>query len=331
MTNKKKGVEWRVAVPDEVITEYTGIKLGAYFTHPEVMLEAQQKAREIFRELYGISTGVGPAGTCYLNVSTLGVEVIFPEDNVPMIKAPVLRDIRQVDRFELREDLARAGLMPWDIKCREYFRKALKQPEEKPHSGAAGTQGPFTTAVLVRGAPFFEDLYLYPEAAHRLLELITENSIRLIETQAKIANITDIESIGVTDDFAGLISPEQYQAFCFPYLKRIYDLFGKKGRGLHSELLKKEHLKFLPKLGVTSFDPGTDQYLSVRDIKEEIDIPFSWNIKPSGEMRQGTPESIRSKYEEAVYAGAPVIMTELCTGIPRKNVSAFVEVAREYE
>ena len=100
---------------------------------------------------------------------------------------------------------------------------------------------------------------------------------------------------------------------------------------MHSELLRREHLKFLPELGVTAYDPGTNQYLTIADIKSEIDIRFSWNLKPSADMLQGTPDTIKAKYEQAVAEGAPEIATELCRGVPRENVRAFIEAARRFE
>ena len=63
----------------------------------------------------------------------------------------------------------------------------------------------------------------------------------------------------------------------------------------------------------------------------ELNIHFSWNLKPSEDMLQGTPRSIKAKYEQAVTEGAEEIITELCRGIPQENIQAFIEVAREYE
>ena len=327
---ERRKVPWRVAIPPEVIAEYTGVMLGDYYADPEIMLKAQLKAREIFRELYGISSGVGVHMTTYLNASTWGLEVVFPEDNVPMVKGQIITDIRQVDSLKPPNDLTKAGLMPKYILFREYMKRELKW-EEKPRVGGSGTQGPFTTAVLLRGDELFTDLYEHPKRVHRLLFLITENSINLMQTLARISNITSIESVGMTDDFSGLLSPAQYREFVFPYNKLIYEKFGKRSRSLHSELLRREHLKFLPELGITSFDPGNDQYLTIEDIKAEISIPFSWNIKPFSDLLLSTPESIRNVYKEAVDKSAPMIMTELCYGIPHANVAAFVAVAREYE
>lgn len=330
-TEKRRKVPWHVAIPSEVIAEYAEVKLGAYYNDPETMLKTQLKAKEIFRELYGISSSVGGIDmSAYFNASIWGLEVVFPENEVPMPKGPVINNIRQVDNLRPPDDLMNSGLMPKYIKFREYMKRELKW-EEKPRAGGSGTQGPFTTAVLLRGGDLFADLYEHPDKVHRLLELITENSINLMQTFARMSNITSIESVGMTDDFSGLLTPAQYREFVLPYNRIIYEKFGKKGRSMHSELLRRDHLKFLSELGITSFDPGNDQYLTIEDIKSEISIPFTWNIKPFAYLLLGTPKSIRKVYKEDIDKGAPIIMTELCRGIPRENVAAFIAVAREYE
>ena len=66
-------------------------------------------------------------------------------------------------------------------------------------------------------------------------------------------------------------------------------------------------------------------------MKRIPEIPFSFNLKGPSDMLQGTPEVIKEKYRKAVDDGAPEMMTELCRGIPRENIFAFIEVAKEHE
>ncbi|MCD6165086.1 hypothetical protein J7K19_00085 [bacterium] len=324
---EKKGILWGLGIPEEVETEYTGVKLGEYYADPEIMLQTQLKTQEIFRQLYDFDKrGVGPAYSSYVEASMLGAEVIFPEDNVPMVKEPVLKEAKDVYKLKVL-DPYKEGLMSRAIQTYRYMKKRVG---DKLPVNLGGTEGPITTAVILRGQDFFIDLFLHPKEAHKLLALVTEVSLMLREVIEKVTG-EPIGGTGICDDFSGLLSPEQYEEFAFPYQKQIYEAFGHEGRGMHSELLRREHLKFLPRLGVTSFDPGMDQYLTIEDIKTEIDIHFSWNLKTSDDILQGTPETIRAKYEQAVAEGAPEIVTELCRGVPRENVRAFIEVARRFE
>ena len=60
-------------------------------------------------------------------------------------------------------------------------------------------------------------LYAEPQLAHRLLEKITEATISYL--QAKVRHGADL--IQVFDSWAGILSPDQYEAFAIPYLRRI--------------------------------------------------------------------------------------------------------------
>ena len=325
---KQQHIPWSIGIPPEVNTEYVGVKLGEYYHNPELMLKTQLQAREIFHRLYGLPRGgVGPTYSSYVEASQLGVEVIFPEDNVPMVKRPVMTDAQDVYKLKIL-DPYREGLMARAIQTYEYMKG---QVDESIPVGLGGTEGPITTAVIVRGQDFFVDLFLHPKEVHELLGLVTEASLLIRRTIEKVTG-RKIRSTGIADDFSGMLSPEQYEEFAFPYQKRIYQEFGMEGRGLHSELLRREHLKFLSRMGVTHYDPGCDQYLEVQDLVEAIpQIPFSFNLKTSQDMMQGTPESIRAKYAQTVEKGAPEMFTEICRGTPRENIRAFIRVAREYE
>jgi len=325
----RRKIPWHIAIPPEVKTEYLKVKLGDYYTNPEIMLEVQLKSREIFNKLYGLpKDGIGPTYSSYVEASQLGAEVIFPEDNMPMPKRDlVVKKPRDVYKLKILNPY-REGLMSKAIKTYYFMKRKVK---DKIPVGLGGTEGPVTTAVVLRGQEFFVDILLYPKEMKKLLELVTETSLLLREVIEKVTG-KKIEATGIADDFSGLLSPEQYEEFAYPYQKKIYETYGKKGRSLHSELLHREHLKFLPMLGVTHYDPGTDQYLSVKDILAEIpDIPFSFNLKSSTDMLQGNPETIKEKYRKIVADGAPEIMTELCRGVPKENIFAFIEVAKEFE
>jgi len=321
-------VPWGIGIPPEVKTEYAGVTLGEYYASPEVMLQTQLRAREIFHERYGLPKGgIAPSYSAYVEASQLGTQVIFPEDNVPMVKGPVLHDARDVDRLKVL-DPRRDGLMPRAI---ETWRTMRDNVPEDVHVALGGTEGPVTTAVIVRGQDFFVDVFEHPKEMHRLLDLVVEASLLIRRTVEEVTGRT-ITRTGIADDFSGLLSPEQYEAFAYPYQQRIYDAFGHEGRSMHSELLRPDHLKFLNRLGVTHYDPGCDQYLTVADLLTGIpNIPFSYNLRTSQDMLQGTPETIRARYTACVEAGAPEMFAEICRGTPSENTRAFIDVAREYE
>ena len=204
-----------------------------------------------------------------------------------------------------------------------------KKVGNRYHITCGGTEGPITTAVIIRGPAFFVDIYRNPKKVHQLLEIVTEVSLRIREVIEEVTG-EDIRRTGIADDFAGYLTPQQYREFAYPYYQLIYKKYGQNGRSLHSELLRREHLKFLSMLGITHYDPGMNPYLRVRDLRE-LGIPFSWNLKTAQDMLMGSPESIRKAFIRAVREGAREIATELCRRVPKENVLAFVKIAREYE
>ena len=195
-----------------------------------------------------------------------------------------------------------------------------------------GWQGPVTSAVLLRGHDFFADLYLHPDAARALLDIVTESIIRFEREVRRFLNEDAKGGIAIHDDFAGLISPAMFPEFVIQYWRRIYEAFGEGPRPWHSELLRREHIPLLDGLGITHINFGEDQYIDVRDVVETTKLPFSWNVRTVKHMLQGTPKTVREAYLEAVADGAPEMVTDLCArGIPPENIRAFVEVARENE
>lgn len=329
---QRRGIPWSLGVNEEVMTEYTGVKLGDYYRDPALMLAVQLEARAIFRTRYGYDMsreGVAPTFTAYVPATTLGLQLVFPEDEVPMPAGPVLKSPEDIERLVIADDLTTVGLMPRVIEAYLYMREHL-DAHISLGLPCAELQGPFTTAVLLRGSAFFIDLYENPALAHQLLAIITANDIQLIETIDRIVG-RKRDFLHICDDFSGLISPPMYEEFVLPYYEKLFTAFGVTKRILHSELLKREHLPLLSTAGITRYDAGTNQYLSIATLKEALDIPFRLQFKTSADLLLSTPAEIKRKYRQMVEEGAVEMGVELCRRIPPENINAFIAVAREYE
>ncbi len=62
-------------------------------------------------------------------------------------------------------------------------------------------------------------LYRFPDESHALLGLLTEALIDFLMAQIEAG----AQIVQIFDTWAGLLSPDQYAAFCLPYLQRIGD------------------------------------------------------------------------------------------------------------
>ena len=60
-------------------------------------------------------------------------------------------------------------------------------------------------------------LYQYPELAHQLLENITQVTIQYLKGQIE----SGVDIIQVFDSWAGILSPEAFEQFSFPYIQKI--------------------------------------------------------------------------------------------------------------
>jgi uroporphyrinogen-III decarboxylase len=205
-------------------------------------------------------------------------------------------------------------------------------PEGVTVGFGAGGQGPFTTAVLLRGEGFLLDMLDQPALAHRFLQTLTESSIRQRELAREVTGDTSpVSSIGYTDDYGGLVGPELFAEFDLPYLEQVADHFGATHRTIHAELLHQPHLVLLQDHGWEYIDVGTDPHLTIRQCREVLHVPFRVDFDNTGIMLLGTPEQVRQRYREMVAEGALEMNVDLCRGHRDQNIAAFVEVARECE
>lgn len=325
---QSRRIPWSLHFPAEVQTEYVGVRQGDYYQDPDVMLDTQLAAQEIIRERYGLEA-VHPACAppSYVGVAALGGELVFPEDDQPMLanQGQIITDESQLDELTVPDPATCPAMGRW---VTMYHAMRARLPAGEPLGLGSGQQGPVTAAVLLSGTRFFAWVLDRPQVALKLLKLTTEMAIRY-RRYANILSGVEPVDVGLCDDFAGCISPRLWPTFVLPYWERLYAALGTGRRYLHSELLHPGHLRFLKELDIAEYDPGTDQYLTVKGILQETDVPFTWNLFGSRDMMQGTPESIQAQYRQAVADGAPKMTAELCRGTPEANVRAYLAVARE--
>lgn len=330
MASKRSGVEWYLAVPPEVTTEYVGTTLGDYYRRADVMLHTQQEARRLFLEAYGVDVVQPHVDVpAYIGVAALGADLVLPDDHPPMVAnlGHILDDDEAVMRLRPADPEESAWLQRYIG-----LRREMGQVLGAAPSVGAGQEGPITSAVILRGGRFYQDLLDAPERAHHLLDVVTETLISFVRYVRGVNGQPLGGGSGIADDMAGTLSPAMWPEFVVPYWRRIYEALGPGRRSVHTELLRPAHLPFLTELGIDSYDPGNDQYLTVEDVVRGVgDMRFTWNLFTVRDTMEGTPESIEALYTNAVEVGAPAMMTELCRRTPRENVRAFVEVARRYQ
>jgi hypothetical protein len=122
-----------------------------------------------------------------------------------------------------------------------------------------------------------------------------------------------------------------FRDFAIRYIGIILERFRVKKRRLHIETLRPQHLPVLMELGLSHFDAGTGDGLTLADLRNLSGVCCTLQFKTVPELLQSTPKAIQARYRQMLAEGATVMEVELCRGVPRENLQAFVEVARNYE
>lgn len=122
------------------------------------------------------------------------------------------------------------GLIPLRLKSLDLVKKALGNEVD------VGTDipAPFSTAASVMGTDnFLKALIKEPIKVHELLEVVTESTLRIIDTFCELG-----VDLGFSDPVASIsmISDKKYKEFAMPYTKRCIDRMKEKsncGTSLH--------------------------------------------------------------------------------------------------
>ena len=325
-------IPWSVAVPPEVHVQNCGVTMEQYHTDPAVQMHVQLRGPEILHERFGLPLrrSVRPDFTAYLDASVHGLEVDFGDDRVPAPLGHPITSIEQAAALRVPDDISRAGMYPRALEFYEYMKSHA--PEDVTVGFGGGHQGPFTAALLLRGQELMLDIYDRPDLAHRFLATIAGTSIRQREFARQVTgDASPLQAVGFGDDYGGLLPPELYVEFDVSYMLRVAEHFGVQTKTIHTELLRRPHLKILQDHGWVSIDVGTDPHLTVRDCREVLSIPFLVQFRTSEDMLLSNPEQVKRRYRQMVADGAERMMVEICRGVPDENIRAFIEVAREYE
>jgi len=328
--NAKGKITWTLAIPPEVKCEYAQIPVGEYFT----ILEKTIQVEEIYPERFEAATGYRPAvhysvpTLAYEGVAALGGKLVFPHEHEPMIQ--------NQGRVLTEEQVAELTVPdPWQnerfLRHAQWWRELERRFPGQVSKSIAGQEGPITTAGLLRGQDFFADCLVAPERAHQLLKVCTEMFILWTQASDRVCGVNR-QTVGITDDYAGMIRPALWPEFVIPYYQRIITALGPQGCWMHTELVRREHLPYLAELNLIGINFGEDQYLTPQDVLEVFpSVPFGWHILTVAEMQQGTPESIRKRFLQIVDAGVREVICELTVNTPVENIRAFIEIGRELE
>lgn len=320
------GQRYHFGIADTALAEAANVSLYDLHTSVDAMLRAHEAILPMAERL-----GVDPppphlAGFAYPHVSTIGCEVVISSHSVEPWVRPCIQRPEDIDRLEEPDEYLSAGVVPERLALAEELRS--RHPEASNRIGH-DYEGPVTTAALLMGQDFFTLPYDDPVRAHRLMEFVTRSAIRYARTiRAHQGRAEEGGRQGMPDDFAGMFGPDQFEEFVVPYWQQMYEGLGAESRGVHSELLRREHLRFLADVRIDEFDPSVDQYLTPEILDDACPVPYTLRMWPA-EVRDHTPEELVSMYRHRAGFEPVFISFALSYLNEESKIQALLDVARE--
>ncbi len=251
--------------------------------------------------------------------------MVFPAGSEPNV-LPIIDNPERIDDLSEPADYLTQGVAPARLAALETL---LERRPDAAHSIGHLYEGPVTTAALMMGPDFFVLPYEDPRRAHALLRFCTDSAVNYARViQERLGGSEGNGSVGIPDDFAGIIPPRMFGEFVAPYWDRLYDRLGATERHLHSELLRPEHLPYLRDLGIAVFDPSADQYVTPELLREKCPVPFTGRVQ-SWDMRDNSPDAIQLLYRGIAECEPVSISFYMDTVAIEEKVVALLEVARE--
>lgn len=302
---------------------YIGQPLSRYYLDYRVLCEANLAVQQDF-SLDIVQAISDP----YREAVDFGLEVEFPEDNLPMCKAPLLTEPASLNKLK-PPDPSTGRRMSDRLAAVRYLREQVGG--EVPVMG--WVEGALAEAADLRGdTALMFDFYDRPEWLHDLLEICTEVAIAFARAQIEAG--ADI--IGLGDAIASQISPKMYQEFALPYEQRIF-------AAVHEmDALSRLHicgntthlLPLMVQSGVNIID--LDWMVDIRLAAETLgDYPvICGNFDPVAIMLQGTPEQVREATLYCLRWGGKRFVSgagcEIPDKTPHENLLAQTRALQEF-
>ncbi len=331
----------------------TGLSYQQVFTDPEAMLWAgihhQEVARTHYHRACDLPTDLPDrwqVAVEYQNVYEawfFGAAVEYRAGQVPDTR-PFLGDDnkRSVFDVDIHRPLARDPFRR-GVECAGRMREIARKieyrgrPVEVLPYIPAGTDGPLTVALNLRGAAFLEDLLTDAAYADELLAFLTDAAIERALAAHRHAGIP-IMNVGLADDAIEAVSGSLYQERILPLHRRYYDALDpehKLPRGMHLCGDVQRHFGVICRTcGVSSIDTGFPVEFGAlrREVGPEVEIKGGVEVAL---LLHGTPGQVdrraREILDSGVREGGRFILKEannLPPATPIENLVAMYEAAR---
>jgi MtaA/CmuA family methyltransferase len=258
----------------------------------------------------------------WAEASAFGIQVEYPENNLPVDKGGHLPDADSVSRLKRYNPLENKRCNNRLIEIKE-FRKNF----ENELFVVGWVEGPVAEYVDLRGASEASvDFLVEPDIVEKSMDLIVDCAMDFIALQIKAG----AHCIGIGDAFCSQIGPELYSQLAFKRQKKLVDFIHSEGglAKLHICGNTESILKDMIQTGADIIDidhlvPSMENFISLAG-RHQV---FSGKSDPVSVIQDGSAEKIKqSVIDDFKHTGGRCIVSagcEITPGTSVENMRAF--------
>jgi len=343
------------AVGTRFLVPRVGVRFRDYFRDPETMLRTQLLAQKWLHEnirtdataITGPWVGVWTDFENAFEAGSLGVDVVFPDDDIPWVGRGWVKDEADLRRLEAM-DFVHGGLNARQLA----FRKTMIEVAEKypvrfrggpvfvPAENPALTHtsdGPFGVAGDLMGqTEIFLAVKDRPDFVRELLRIVTGKLIEYLDFCWAEERLPRPKDFAWTDDLAVSLSAEDFRAVVLPSEKRLRFHFD--GRASLHMCGRSDHLLeiFRDDLAIHEFQ-GFGYEVDLDRVGAAMGgrVVLLGNVNPML-IRNGTPMDVRAATRRVLDKLGPLgglIIQDgnnIPPGSPVANINAMTAAAEEW-
>lgn len=310
----------------DTASQIVNASVSKYHHSANVMTEVEFAVYQRFGQ-DGVGVGPGYSGLA----EALGTKLSFPENDIPFVKEPALKDWSDLCGRE-PVNPKKAGRMPIFLEALQILKDRLGQ--EVPVGSFIG--GPLTVAAFIRGTDqLLRDLTKNPEKVHDLMQLVTDSALLYIDA------VLDLDcGISIADPVASgtLISPKNFREFVKPYLKQYADrVYARTGGGPMLHICGNTTRIWQDMVETGAATLSLDNVVDMGEAKELVgsQVCLMGNVDPVNIIAKGSKEDIytavESCFRQAGDNSKGFILSSGCQipiGTPLDNIHHFADASR---
>ena len=258
-----------------------------------------------------------------------GSQIRFSDGEVPTVIGSVVSDLEAAEKLEI--PVVGAGRTGIYI---EGIEKAVKLITDRPVF--AGVIGPFSLAGrLMDVSEAMIYCYEEPEMVHMVMDKVSAFIIDYINAYKKVG----ANGVVMAEPLTGLLSPDLADEFSSPYVKRIVDAVQDDTFIVIYHNCGDNTISMIDSIlstGSAAYHFGNSIRMSEMMKHIPADTIAMGNVDPAGQIRNGTPESVRQATLDIMgeCCGYPNFIISSGCDIPPlsswDNIDAFFAAVKEY-